>query len=195
MLTPETTPIAHPLAYRLASGLANKTLVLPITLTFKTAQEAQHHRCRIYAFRRLVRQALDKAQRSGNASAVAFFDPLASALESLESPRIDYGSKEPRLVLRSKASNPSIQDALSQLNSMSTIIEPEAEASLSSPADLANLFEPEPEFDDIVRVIDGTQYTFRVPYGDNSSDKMLLMKSKLPNSGIVILDSVAVDSE
>lgn len=195
-LTPETVATLHPLAYKIAEGLSRGTLALPIELRFASPKEAQHNRCRIYDFRRHLRLAVDKATKHSNAQDMALFEPLLRALESLESPRIDYASTGPTpLILRSRGTSPSETDALAQLAAMSTIVDKESEDALQSPADLANLFEPEPEFDDIVRVIDGTKYTFRVPYGDNSSDKMLLMKSKLPNSGIIILDSVAVDSE
>lgn len=195
-LTRENYNLLHPLAYKIAQGLSQGTLALPIELKFDTPQQAQHNRCRIYDFRRLLRTACAAATKSGNAQDMSLFDPLLSALESLESPRIDYNAKGPTtLKLRSRGTSPSELSALDQLAAMSTVVEPAAEAALQSPADLANLFEPEPEFDDIQRTIDGKLYTFRVPYGDNSSDKMLLMKSKLPNSGIIILDCIDVEAE
>lgn len=195
-LTRENHNLLHPLAYKIAQGLSQGTLALPIELTFPTPQQAQHNRCRIYDFRRLLRSACASASKSGNAQDMALYDPLLSALESLESPRIDYKASGPtKLILRSRGTSPSELSALDQLAALSTVVDKESEAAISSPADLTSLFEPEPEFDDIQRTIDGKLYTFRVPYGDNSSDKMLLMKSKLPNSGIIILDITDVEAE
>lgn len=193
-LTRENYNLLHPLAYQIALGLSNGTLALPIELSFPTPQQAQHNRCRIYDFRRLLRSACASATKSGNAQDMSIYDPLLSALEGLESPRIDYGAKGPTtLLLRARGTSPSDSDALAQLAALSTVVDKESEAALQSPADLTSLFEPTPEFDDITRTIEGQVYTFRVPYGDNSSDKMLLMKAKLPNSGIRILDSYAVE--
>lgn len=193
-LTRETLSLIHPIAYQIALGLSNGTLALPIELKFPTPQQAQHNRCRIYDFRRLLRSAVATSTKSGNAQDMALYDPLLSALEGLESPRIDYKAVGPtKLVLRSRGTSPSELSVLDQLSAMSTVVDKKSEDALQSPADLTSLFEPTPEFDDITRTIDGQVYTFRVPYGDNSSDKMLLMKAKLPNSGIRILDSYAVE--
>ena len=193
-LTRETLSLIHPIAYQIALGLSNGTLALPLELRFPTPQQAQHNRCRIYDFRRLLRSAVAASTKSGNAQDMSIYDPLLSALEGLESPRIDYAAQGPTvLLLRARGTSPSDSDAMAQLASMSTVVDKASEASLQSPADLTSLFEVTPEFDDITRTIEGTLYTFRVPYGDNSSDKMLLMKAKLPNSGIRILDSYAVE--
>ena len=192
-LTRENYNLLHPLAYKIALGLSNGTLALPIELSFPTPQQAQHNRCRIYDFRRLLRSAVAASTKSGNAQDMSIYDPLLSALESLESPRIDYnpaGKSQPtKLILRSRGTSPSELSALDQLAALSTVVDKESEASLQSPADLTSLFEVTPEFDEIERIIGSVGYRFRVPHGDNSSDKMLLMKAKLPNSGIIILDN------
>lgn len=188
-LTPETLTTLHPLAYKLALGLFNGTLALPIELKFPTPQQAQHNRCRIYDFRRHLRIAVDKADKSHNAPNMALFEPLLRVLECVESPRIDYTSTGPTtLILRARGTSAADFDAMAQLAALSTVVDKESEAALQSPADLTSLFEPEPEFDEIERIIGSVGYRFRVPHGDNSSDKMLLMKAKLPNSGIIILD-------
>lgn len=194
-LTPETLTTLHPLAYKIALGLSQQTLALPIELTFPTPQQAQHNRCRLYDFRRHLRLAVDKATSSHNASNMALFEPLLRALESVESPRIDYSSVGPTtLTIRFRGTSKSEFDALAQLEALSTVVDKKTEAAIQQPADLDSLFAPTPEFDDIQRTIDNKLYTFRVPYGDNSSDKMLLMKAKLPNSGIMILDCIDVES-
>jgi len=198
-LTRENISLLHPIAYQIALGLSNGTLALPIELTFPTPQQAQHNRCRIYDFRRQLRIAVDKATKAPNAQDMALFEPFLRVLESIESPRIDYKAKGPtKLILRARGTSPAENDALAQLAALSTVVDKKSEDTLHSPSDLSALYSPDPEFRTITRIIDGPDglkaYTFQVPFDDNSSDKMLLLKAALPSSGITLLHSESAPS-
>lgn len=193
-LTTKNLASLHPLAYNVALGLSQGTLALPLTFQCRSPQEAQHQRCRLYDFRRLLRIATAYAEDQKQGYDLDTFAPLLDALERVESPRIDYNSTGTTdFSIRASGSAPKDQDFMSQLLAQTK----PAPTTSHSGTTIQDIVEDDLTIEPsatrtAIHHDDSFEYIFEVPSDDNSSLKMLLMRAKLPNSEIRLISKTPI---